>query len=51
MVAVCEERQADVGEDKILCNEVDEFKRLLGPPARLVREVDVRVVGLHHAAE
>lgn len=51
MVVVCEERQTDVGEDKVLRNEVDEFKRFLGPATRLQREVDVCVVGLHDPTE
>ena len=51
MVTVGEEREPNVGEDKTLSNEVDELEHLLGSPAALHREVDVRVVGLHDATE
>ena len=51
MVAEGEQREANVGEDEVLCHEVDEFEGLLGPAARFVGEVDVCVIGLHDATE
>ena len=51
MVIVSEEREADVGEDKVLGKEVDELKHFLGSPPGLQRKVDVCVVGLHNPTE
>ena len=51
MIAVDEQGQTHVREDKVLCQEVDEFKDFLGPPPRFVGEVDVSVVGLHYATK
>lgn len=51
MVAVGKEGKPHVGEDKIFGQKVDQFKDLLGPPARLNGEIDVRVVRLHDATE
>ena len=44
MIAIDEQGQTHVREDKVLCQEVDEFKDFLGPPPRFVGEVDVSVV-------
>lgn len=51
VVFVCEERETDVGEDKVLCDEVDEFKCFLCPPTGLQGEVYVSIVGLHNPTE
>ena len=51
MVLVGEERETHVGEDKILGQEVDEFKEVFSSPAGLLREVDEGVVGLHDPTE
>lgn len=51
MVLVGEEREAHVGKDKVLGQEVDEFKQVFSSPTGLLREVDEGVVGLHDSAE
>ena len=51
MVAVGEERQPHVGEDKVLCKEVDEFKYIFCSSPRLIRQVDVGIVGLGDTTE
>ena len=51
MVAIDEEGETHVREDKVLSEEVDELKDLLGPPPRLQGQVDVGVVRLHYTTE
>ena len=51
MVAIGKQGQTHVRKDKVLCQEVDEFKDFLSPPPRLQGHVDVSVVGLHYATE
>ena len=46
-----EERDADVAEDEVLREKVDELEEVLGAHPGLVREVVVGVVGLADAAE
>ena len=46
-----EQRETDVGEDKVLSKEVDQLKQVLGSLPALVRHVDVGVVGLHDPTE
>ncbi len=51
MVVKGKERQTHVGEDKVLCQKVDEFKEVLGPSAGLLRQIDEGVIGLHYTTE
>ena len=51
MVAIDEEGETHVREDKVLSEEIDELKDLLGPPPRLQGQVDVGVVRLHYTTE
>ena len=51
MVLVGEQRETHVGEDKVLREEVYQFEEVFGSSARLFREVDECVVGLHYPAE
>ena len=51
MVAVGKQRETHVRKDKVLCQEIDQFKDLLCSPSRLNGKVDICVVGLHDATE
>ena len=51
VIAVGEQGQPHVGEDKVLREEVDQFQDFFCASSRLFTEVDVSVVGLHNATE
>lgn len=51
MLGKCEHRNADVGEDEVLRQEIEQLEYLLGALTRIVRQVVVRVVRLTDAAE
>ena len=51
MVVIGEQGEPHVGEDKVLCQEVDQLKQLFGPSSSFVRQVYVRIVGLHNPTE
>lgn len=46
-----EHRHADVREDEVFCQEVEQFKELFGPISRIRRQIVVGVMRLAYAAK
>ena len=51
MVAVDEQGEPHVGEHKVLCQEVEQLKKVLYSYTRLIGEVQFSVVGLHYTTK